>query len=130
MDMTGLGARPPIGQARILFGLIIMIVGSLMLIDRLDWWGFRMNVPFWPWLLLVLGLARLGDQSADSRECAKSRRIAAWFVFMGAWGLLNEYRLFGAHYRQSWPLLLIGAGALVVWRALDPPPAPRQLKHD
>ncbi len=50
---------------------------------------------------------------------------AVWLLFLGAWGLVNEYRLFGLHYGHSWPVLLIGAGALIVWRAMDPaPPAP------
>lgn len=123
-------ARRQFSQARVVIGLIIMVVGGLMLADRLDWWGFRMNVPIWPWFLIALGAARLADQSGGDQECAKSRRLAAWFVFMGAWGLLNEYRILGAHPRHSWPLLLIGAGVLVVWRALDTPRHSRQLTHD
>jgi len=130
MDTAEQGARRPISQARVVVGLIIMMIGSLMLADRLDWGGFRMNVPVWPWLLMVLGVVRLADQSGDNRECMKSRRIASWFVFMGAWGLLNEYQIFGAHPRNSWPLLLIGAGVLVVWGALDPQRTPGQSNHD
>jgi hypothetical protein len=42
-----------------------------------------------------------------------------WLLFVGGWGLLNEYRLFGIHYGHSWPILLIGAGVLMVWRAMD-----------
>jgi hypothetical protein len=130
MDMPEQVGRPRVSQARVVFGLIVMVVGSLMLVDRLDWWGFRMNVPIWAWLLIVLGVARLADQSGGDQDCTKSRRLAAWFVFMGAWGLLNEYQIFGAHPRQSWPLLLIGAGVFVVWGALQAPRNPRQLKHD
>lgn len=128
--MPGQGERRQVGQVRVVVGLIVMVVGSLMLVDRLDWWGYRMNVPIWPWLLIVLGVARLAGRAGDDRECTKSRRLAAWFVFLGAWGLLNEYQIFGAHPRHSWPLLLIGAGLLVVWQALQPPQHHRQLKHD
>ena len=56
----------------------------------------------------------------QTRRCG-----AVWLLFLGAWGLVNEHRLLGLHYGHSWPVLLIGAGALIVWRAMDPaPPAP------
>jgi hypothetical protein len=96
-----------------------MLVGTLLLLDRLDWWGVKLNVPLWPWILVVLGLVRLSDRSTDARRCMRGRRSAVWLLFIGAWGLLNEYRLFGLHYGHSWPILLIGAGALIVWRSMD-----------
>jgi LiaF transmembrane domain len=132
MDMAEQTEQRQVSQARVVFGLLIMLVGGLMLLDRLDWWGVRVNVPVWPWLLIVLGLVRLAGQSRDASGCTASRRTAMWLVFVGAWGLLNEYRLFGTHYGHSWPLLLIGAGVFVVWRALDPPPPrdPQRLHHD
>jgi hypothetical protein len=122
MDTTGDAGRPRISQARVVFGLVIMLVGALLLLDRLDWWGIRLNVPLWPWILIVLGAVRLTDRSADGRGCTRGRRSAVWLLFIGAWGLLNEYRLFGIHYGHSWPILVIGAGVLVVWRALDRTP--------
>ena len=132
MVMAEEADRRQVSQARVLFGLLIMLVGGLMLADRLDMWGVRWNVPVWPWFLIVLGLVRLFDQSPDAKGCARGRRTAAWLVFVGAWGLLNEHRILGAYYGHSWPLLLIGAGVFVVWRALDPPsPRDRQrLHHD
>ena len=114
--------RPRISQARVVFGLVIMLVGALLLLDRLDWWGIRLNVPLWPWLLIVLGVVRLIDRSVDGRGCMRGRRSAVWLLFVGAWGLLNEYRLFGIDYGHSWPILVIGAGVLIVSRALDRTP--------
>jgi hypothetical protein len=119
MDTPGQTDERRISQARVVFGLVVMLVGALLLLDRLGWWGVRLNVPLWPWVLVALGLARLSDRSTDAHGCLRGRRSAAWLLFIGAWGLLNEYRLFGIHYGHSWPILLIGAGAMVVWRALD-----------
>jgi hypothetical protein len=118
MDMPGQTGQPHISQARVVFGLVVMLVGTLLLLDRLDWWGVRLDVPLWPWILVVLGLVRLNDRS-DARRGLRGRRSAVWLLFVGAWGVLNEYRLFGVHYGRSWPILLIGAGALIVWRAMD-----------
>lgn len=119
MDMPERADQPRVSQARVVFGLVVMLVGTLLLLDRLDWWGVRLNLPFWPWLLIVLGVVRLSDRSTDARGCTRGRRSAVWLLFMGAWGLLNEYRLFGLHYGHSWPILLIGVGALIVWRSMD-----------
>jgi cell wall-active antibiotic response 4TMS protein YvqF len=122
MDTPGHTEERRVSQARVVFGLVVMLAGTLLLLDRLDWWGVRLNVPLWPWVLVALGLARLSDRSTDANGCMRGRRSAAWLLLIGGWGLLNEYRIFGIHYGHSWPILLIGAGAMVVWRALDHPP--------
>jgi hypothetical protein len=119
MDTPGQSDEPRISQAKVVFGLVVMLVGALLLLDRLNWWGVRLDVPVWPWVLVALGLARLSDRSVDAKGRARGRRSAAWLMLVGAWGLVNEYRLFGLHYGHSWPILLVGAGALVVWRSMD-----------
>ena len=120
MDTPGQTAEGRASQARVVFGLVVMLVGTLLLLDQLDWWGVRWSVPIWPWVLVVLGLVRLSDGSPDASGVPRGRRAAAWLLLIGGWGLLNEYRIFGIHYGHSWPLLVVGAGAMVVWRSLDP----------
>src|SRR4029453_11435808 len=105
MDMTEEAERRQVSQARVVFGMIVMIVGALMLADRFAWRGVRANVPIWPWFLIVLCPARFADPSRpDAKGCTGGRRTGAWLIFVGAWGLVNEYRLLGAHYGHSWPL--------------------------
>lgn len=109
-----------VSPSYVLFGFILMLLGLLMLADRLDWAGIHWNVPIWPYLLLTLGGAKLSDRRVDARGRLRLNRGGGWLMFIGAWGLLTEYRLFGVDYRNSWPLLVIGLGALVVWQAVDP----------
>ena len=104
-------------RARILFGLIVMLIGAMLLADRLDWTGFRLNVPLWPWLLILLGVARVGDRGSEGRSL---NRTGLWLMAVGAWGLVTEYRLLGVSYGRTWPLLVIIAGVFVMWRAMDP----------
>jgi hypothetical protein len=120
MDWTAEPGRPRVSQTKVVFGLVVMTIGLLLLLDRLSWWGFHWNVPLWPWILIVIGITRFADRSVDDRGRVRGRQSAVWLMFIGAWGLLNEYRLFGVHYGHSWPFLLIGVGALMVWRSLDP----------
>jgi hypothetical protein len=104
-------------RARILFGLIVMLVGVMFMADRLDWMGFRLNVPLWPWLLALLGVARIGDGGGNGQSLNRS---GMWLLAVGAWGLVTEYRLLGVSYGRTWPLLVIITGVFVIWRALDP----------
>jgi hypothetical protein len=104
------------GDARILIGLAVMLVGFLMLADRLSWWGFHMNVPLWPWVLFVLGLGRISHRPDGARSISRS---GVWLLAIGTWGLLTEYRLLGFAYGRSWPLLVLIVGIFMVWRALD-----------
>jgi len=107
-----------ISRARVVFGLMVILIGSVLLLDRLNWEGFRLNVPLWPCILVLLGLARIGERRASGRRGIN--RSAAWLIFLGAWGFINEYRLWGLTFQTSWPLLIVGAGAIMVWRAVAP----------
>jgi len=82
--------------------------------------GLRLSEHFWPLILIVMGMARLAD-SGRNPDCRRSPLGGLWFIYIGLWGLISEYRLFGLDYRTSWPLLVIGAGAGIVWRALESP---------
>jgi thiol:disulfide interchange protein len=123
---------PRINRSQITFGLIIMGLGVMLLAERLHWWGVHRNVPFWPLVLILLGIARIGDRRVDRRGRPRMNRSGIWFVFMGAWGLLNEYRLFGLNYDETWPLLVIGVGAFILLQSIDPrsaaPSIPRDLQ--
>jgi hypothetical protein len=125
MDHHPAGTVPHLNRDRVIAGLLVMLVGTALLADRLDWAGFHLNVPIWPWVVLLLGLGRLGRPRVDTSGRLFVNRTGLWFIFLGVWGLVNEYRLFGLHYRQTWPLLLIGAGALIVWHAANPPQGAR-----
>lgn len=118
MDLIA-GARccGAVSRARVVFGLVVMLAGAAMLLERLDW-GFRLNVPVWPCVFLLIGLARLSERRASGR--IGINRSGAWFIFLAAWGFVNEYRLWGVTFATSWPLLLVGAGTIIVWRAVAP----------
>lgn len=112
-DADDMGAN----RARILFGLIVMLVGIMFMADRLDWMGFRLNVPLWPWLLVLLGVARIGEGGSEGRSLSRS---GMWLMAVGAWGLVTEYRLLGTSYGRTWPLLVVIAGVFLIWGAVDP----------
>jgi hypothetical protein len=122
MNMVGCVASPSIlgaSRGRVIVGLGVMLVGTLLLADRVDWWGVRVNVPLWPWLLLFLGLARWAASSGTHHPVG---RMAWWMIAIGTWGLLTEYHLFGFGGGNGWPLLVVLAGIFIIRGALDRPP--------
>src|SRR5688572_22303686 len=94
-------------------GGILMLLGTLFLLDQLDLYEFRRIWTWWALFPLGFGLARL----AGAEDHAQ-RRSGAWLTVMGAWMLINTQGWFGFTWRNSWPLLLIAFGVLMTWQAL------------
>ena len=108
----------PVNSGRVFGGLVILLLGLALLLDRTAIWEVRMSGHYWPLILIALGAMRLVDPPrCDGRP--RSRRSGAWLLYVGCWGLINEFHLFGFDYRTSWPLLVVGAGIGMVWRAFD-----------
>jgi hypothetical protein len=117
------GCNPDGG--RVFTGILIILVGATLLMDRMDIGKVAISHHHWPLLLLALGAARI---LWPGRR--RSRLSAAWLLYVGCWGLVNELHLFGLDYDTSWPLMIVGAGLATVWRALDPaPPQPRAMRE-
>jgi hypothetical protein len=107
-------------QGRIVAGIVVIVVGLAMLADRTGFNGLHLSGRYWPLILIALGLVKLaGAPGRDGRH--RSSRPGAWLVFVGFWGLVSEFHAFGFDYGNSWPLLVIGAGLGIVWRAFEKP---------
>lgn len=108
----------PQGQGRVIAGLVVIVVGMSLLADRVIDAEFRFTSHMWPLILMAIGTARLLDR-APARPRQRRTRAGLWLLYLGVWGLISEYRLFGFTYATSWPLLVIGAGLMIVWHAVD-----------
>ena len=109
-------ANQPGAQGRIVLGVVAIALGLMLLLDRTGFVSMHMSLRLWPFALLALGLARLTDPSRQGHACACGAS-GLWLLFIGAWGLVSEFRLFGFDYQTSWPLLMIAAGLMIVWRS-------------
>lgn len=108
---------------RILLGLLCLFVGGVVLLDRAGIGRQHLPEQLWPFVLITMGFVHLFDAPADAWQ-RRSRRPGIWLVIIGCWGAVNEFHLFGFDDETSWPLLVIAAGTIMIWRALDPPIAP------
>jgi len=107
---------PDTGQ--IVVGLIILAMGGALMLDRL-WPGSHATRSWWPFVVIVMGAARMVNGPALTNRERAGRRSGTWLVLVGLWGLVNEWRLFGLTYGTSWPLLVMASGAMMVWRSLE-----------
>lgn len=108
--------RADTGQ--IVVGLIILTLGGMLLLDRLSPGTYVLR-SWWPFVLIVMGAARVVEGPDRRGRHGGKRRSGVWLITVGLWGLVNEWRLFGLTYGTSWPLLVMASGALMVWRSLD-----------
>jgi hypothetical protein len=105
---------------RILAGVVIILAGLSLLADRTGYHFQLLPGRLWPLILIAFGVVRLTDRGRPDGS-RRSARSGAWFIFLGIWGLVSEFHLFGLDYNTSWPLLVVAAGVLIVWRAFEHP---------
>lgn len=94
-------------------GLALVLAGGAFLLDNLHFLELRRILPFWPVLLVALGAARLLTAAPGD----KGEQLVGGLL-LGVGGLLLLRRLGWLHleWRDLWPLVLIGAGVLVMTR--------------
>lgn len=122
MDQTA--SEPPdrpANHGRIMLGTLAIAAGVLMLIDRLDLGEIHLTTRLWPLFPLGLGLLRMIDPPPPRGGRHRGHAPGAWLVFIGAWGLVNEFHVWDLDYDRSWPLLVVFAGTMMVWRAVHEP---------
>ena len=117
-------SRAPV-TPQLVIGVFITLLGVVLMLDRLEWVEARQLRPFWPLVLVTLGISMLIQRRDPSGRFWGS----AWTA-IGIWMLLNA---FGWIEVTIWqligPLLLILIGGTVLAHAFrrQPPPGASRL---
>ena len=109
----------PVDSRHVAIGAIVMALGLSFLMDKLAILQHAVLGLFWPGLLVAWGLARIVSPSQPGREVG-----GLWIALVG--GLLMLDQLSIIRIGESWPVLVIVAGLVMMFRALDWLPS----KHD
>jgi predicted tellurium resistance membrane protein TerC len=96
-------------------GIFLLIVGVALLLENFNFLNVGPVWRFWPVIIIVIGLGRLLDA-----QVAGEYQKAFWMLFIGGWLLISELHVFGLHYGNSWPILLIGVGIGMLWKSFSP----------
>lgn len=105
--------KPPIGS--MIFGAALIVAGTLLGVGRFGWLPIDNPADLWPLVLIGIGANKLWQTWGTA-----ATGNGAWLVLAGLWLLMVQLRLFGLSLRNSWPLMLIFAGLVVVWRSFVP----------
>lgn len=98
---------------RVLFGLILCVVGFLWTLDSLDIIDSQPILDWWPILLVFFGVSRLLGIGAPRHGVP-----GLIFIFAGSWMLLRRFGVVHVGIFDLWPLLLFAVGAMLVWKSL------------
>jgi predicted membrane protein len=108
------GPRPvrPIAP-QLVMGLLIIAVGILFTLENLGFVDARDYLRYWPAGLIAIGLLKLWHGSGGA-VCGGFA-----FVFAGTWLLLETLGILSISLWNLWPVLLVVAGATMVWRGVN-----------
>ncbi len=101
--------------SQLVLGALVIALGVLFLLDSLNIFSFRLALSFWPTVLILLGVVKLLDTRSPNGT------LIGWgLILFGALLTLNRFGIFTYFsWRQFWPLLLIGIGLSVVYKAMQ-----------
>lgn len=104
----------PADPTRLLVGLLFIAGGILLLARAFELLPFFPSVwKLWPVAVMAVGVARLVWPTGKD-----GRLLGLWLVVLGSWGAINVWGLFGLTWVNSWPLLVVGIGVVLVLEAL------------
>ncbi len=106
--------RAALISPRLVLGLAIMVLGTLFLLDNMNVVDFDEAFRFWPLVPIAVGLTMLLQPRGSG-----NRAFGGFLVVVGVWVLLDDFDIIGVSLSDAWPLLLIGFGGWIVWRAFS-----------
>jgi hypothetical protein len=110
-DWRGRNSLPGIFPA-----LIVIGIGVLFLLNNLNIFFIHDVWRYWPVLLIAAGLAKMVDSPFSGGRVTGGILMGAGGLFLaGNLGFLN------LTWEDFWPLVLIGAGVLMLWNRLALP---------
>ncbi|HSP15292.1 MAG TPA: DUF5668 domain-containing protein [Thermoanaerobaculia bacterium] len=103
-------AIPAAFNVRLVAGVFFAVLGVLLTLDNLHLVDGDRYLRYWPVVFIAVGLVKLGDVT--------SRGFAVVMIALGAILIAFNTRLLRFSLFDLWPLLLIGAGTVIVAQAL------------
>lgn len=112
------GSSFPVGIAALTPGLILVGIGALFLLGNLGLVHVSTWLAYWPVILIALGMVKLVDSVTPAGRVLGG-------ILLGVGGLILAGNLGFLQFRVEdlWPLILIGAGLMLLWQRLQGGPS-------
>jgi hypothetical protein len=101
---------------RMFFGLALLSLGVLFLLNNFDLIYIDHLGRYWPVLFIVFGLVKLSEGNLRA-----SQGHGLGWIFLGLWMLISMNRFWDLDFHNSWPILIIGWGIAILWKSLYRP---------
>jgi|CXWL01.1.fsa_nt_gi hypothetical protein len=95
-------------------GVVLITLGVFLLAGQLGYVPMSYVLQFWPLIVIGLGFAKIVQPRIDGED----RWSGFWLVIAGLYCLVSQWRLFGLHWGNSWPLMIIAGGAMTIVKTL------------
>jgi RsiW-degrading membrane proteinase PrsW (M82 family) len=106
--------RPPRSMpSQVIVGLFVVGMGFLFLLDNLNVFDFHRAVAFWPAAFILFGAIKLLDTRSPNGALVGTILIAVGVVMT-----VNRLGFMHINIRTLWPLLIMGVGGAVIYRAV------------
>lgn len=100
----------PLVPGRLVLGLVALILGLVFLADSAGMLRVDSAVRLWPVGVVALGLIIVLQQDVANRL------VGAVLLIAGVWLLLDNIGVWSYGFWRTWPYLLIGFGAWMIYR--------------
>lgn len=100
---------------QVLVGLLVVVFGLLLTADNLGWIDARAVLRYWPLVLIALGAWRVVASDRPS-----GRVSGGMLMLVGAILTADELHRLPVRLWDWWPLLLVAAGVLLIFRSREP----------
>lgn len=103
-------------RSQLLWGVLLIVVGAVFLLDRLDiiyLRDYRQLWHYWPVIMVLFGINKLVTPVS-----AKQVLSGLWLIFFAAWWYVSYEELWHLSFYNSWPALLIAWGVGMVLEPL------------
>ncbi|MFZ6722456.1 LiaI-LiaF-like domain-containing protein [Undibacterium sp. Ji49W] len=99
------------GQGRILVGAMLLLFGTLALLDNLDIFSTRDIFHFWPMVFIIVGVLKISKSDSTTGYI-----IGGGFIVLGTMLTLQYMGIIHFRMRDLWPVFLIFAGLMVIFK--------------
>ena len=96
--------------------LIVIGIGVLFLLNNLNIFFLHDIWRYWPGILIAVGLVKMVDSPVSSGRITGGILIGVGVLF-----LADNLGFLNLTWENFWPLVLIGAGLVMLWSRLAPP---------
>ena len=103
-------------SASAVFGLLIMGLGVVLLLDRLGRFDVEPLWRLWPSALILMGVGQLARPQASRSVCWGVTLVLLGISYLGV-----NYNVLGMTWHNSWPLAIVAFGIGLVLEALTGP---------